>query len=61
MTEHETTENDAAPCNVCGESEDTFEAGGSWWCVGCAAFITEVHVEEDARVIPPGEGREETP
>lgn len=38
----------AHACNVCGTREEpTFEAGGLWWCAGCAAAITTAHVEDD--------------
>ena len=38
------------PCNVCATTEvPTFEAGGLWWCEGCATWQTDhsADTEED--------------
>lgn len=35
------------PCHVCGTVEEpTFEAGGVWWCQGCADYQTYLAVME---------------
>lgn len=39
-----------AACNVCHTTEvATFEAGGVYWCEGCALELTREHLDADTR------------
>lgn len=40
-------------CNICNNPEaPTFQAGGLYWCDGCAHAITEEHVDDPEREEP---------